>query len=61
MYFSETPQANTSLVPAWFRVPILSNKPSAEFIKFWSYRGDNYKAEIINGLTKVLLQEISRI
>lgn len=61
MYFSETAKGSQSMVPAWFRVPLLSNKPSAEFLKFWSYRGDNYKEEIVNGLYKVFLQEVSRI
>lgn len=61
MYFLETANGSQPLVPAWYRVPLLSNKPSAEFLKFWSYRGENYKEEIVNGLYKVFLQEVSRI
>jgi len=60
-YFAETGQKKEALVPAWFRVPIMSNKPSSEFIKFYSYRGTNYKDEIIYGLHQIFNQELSRI
>lgn len=60
-YFAETGQKKEALVPAWFRVPIMSNKPSSEFIKFYSYRGANYKDEIIYGLHQMFNQELSRI
>lgn len=59
-YFSESAKAEDR-VPAWFRVPMQSNKPSSEFIKFYSYRGDGYKNTIVNGLHNIFLQEISRI
>ena len=59
-YFSESAKVEDQ-VPAWFRVPMQSNKPSSEFIKFYSYRGDGYKNTIINGLHNIFLQEISRI
>ncbi len=59
-YFSESAKAEDR-VPAWFRVPMQSNKPSSEFIKFYSYRGSNYKDAIVNGLHNMFLQEISRI
>ena len=60
-YFSEGSQKGQAMVPAWFRVPIQSNKPSSEFIKFYSYRGNNYKDSIVNGLHNIFLQELSRI
>lgn len=60
-YFAETPQKGQAMVPAWFRIPMLSNKPSSEFIKFLSYRGSNYKTEIVRGLHSMYLQELSRI
>lgn len=60
-YFAETAQKGQSMVPAWFRIPIMSNKPSSEFIKFYSYRGANYKDEIIFGLHQMFNQELSRI
>lgn len=59
-YFSESAKVEDR-VPAWFRVPMQSNKPSSEFIKFYSYRGDGYKNAIVNGLHDMFLQEISRI
>ena len=59
-YFSESAKVEDR-VPAWFRVPMQSNKPSSEFIKFYSYKGDGYKNAIVNGLHNIFLQEISRI
>ena len=60
-YFAEPARRQDTLVPAWFRVPMLSNKPSSEFIKFYSFRGEFYKDSIVNGLLKIFNQEISRI
>ena len=60
-YFAETAQKGQTMVPAWFRIPMLSNKPSSEFIKFYSYRSATYKDEIVNGLYNMFLQELSRI
>lgn len=60
-YFSERASSKESMVPAWFRIATLSNKPSLEFIRFYSYRGDNYKDVITNLLHNVFLQELSRI
>jgi len=48
-------------VPAWFRIPLMSNKPSSEFIKFLSYRGMSYKESIVDDLYQVFLQECDRI
>lgn len=66
---------DSTMVPSWYRVPIQSNKPSNEYIRFWSYRGDNYKETILNGgynaktqgkvrpggIYAIYLQELSRI
>lgn len=46
---------------AWYRVPILSNKPSSEFIRFARYSGKSYKRNIKQGLSMVFIQEILRI
>ena len=46
---------------AWYRVPILANKPSSEFIRFRRYTGKNYQKDIKRKLGNVLTQEISRI
>ena len=60
-YFSESANSKQSRVPAWFRVPMMSNKPSSEFIRFYSERGSNYKETITNGLMDIFNQELSRI
>lgn len=60
-YFAESTDNKTNMVPAWFRVPMQSNKPSSEFIKFYSYRGGGYKNSIVYGLHNMFLQELSRI
>lgn len=60
-YFSEAGSAKQARVPAWFRVPMLSNKPSSEFIKFYSEKGVNYKEVITDGLKMIFDQELSRI
>lgn len=60
-YFSESAESKQSRVPAWFRVPMLSNKPSSEFIRFYSERGINYRETITNGMMDVFNQELSRI
>lgn len=46
---------------AWYRLPILANKPSSEFIRFTRYSGKTYKRYIRNGLKKVFDQELMRI
>lgn len=60
-YFSETAKEGETKVPAWFRVPMLSNKPSSEFIRFFSYRGTDYKETVVNALKMTFDQELSRI
>ena len=60
-YFSEGVNEKQSRVPAWFRVPMLSNKPSSEFIRFYSERGTNYKETITDGMMDIFNQELSRI
>lgn len=60
-YFSENASEKQTRVPAWFRVPMLSNKPSSEFIRFYSERGANYKDALINGFKMIFDQELSRI
>ncbi len=60
-YFSESANDKQSRVPAWFRVPMLSNKPSSEFIRFYSERGTNYRETITDGMMDIFNQELSRI
>ena len=62
-YWAETTRSTqgSNRIPAWFRVPMLSNKPSAEYIKFYSERGINYQDVITDNVYKIFLQEMSRI
>lgn len=60
-YFTGSTNTKGSEVPAWFRVPMLSNKASAEFIRFYSQRGDNYQTVLLDGFKKMFDQEVSRI
>ena len=60
-YFSENASEKQTRVPAWFRVPMLSNKPSSEFIRFYSERGANYREALTNGFKMIFDQELSRI
>lgn len=46
---------------AWFRVPMLSNKTSSEYIKFYKYTGTKYKDSIALDMVDIMLQEIARI
>ena len=62
-YWAETTRSDkkSGRIPAWFRVPMLSNKPSAEYIKFYSERGINYQDVITDNVYKIFLQEMGRI
>ncbi|MCF0229994.1 MAG: hypothetical protein HUJ76_09935, partial [Parasporobacterium sp.] len=46
---------------AKFRVPMLSNKPAAEFITFYAEMGANFKDVIADRMMTVFFQELSRI
>ena len=71
-FFSMPDDFKGALDYAWYYVPILSDAPSAEFIKFVRYK-DRYEPYIVNGLetdykgkithelTKLVMQEYSRI
>lgn len=63
-----------SMAPAWFRIPMMSNKPSSEFIKFVSYRGSalvtldgsttrvpSYQKNLVDNFKMIFDQELSRI
>lgn len=60
-YFSEVSGQNLGTVPAWFRVPMMSNKPSSEFIRFASFRDAFYKDTITDGFKRIFDQEMARI
>ena len=61
-YFSEyNPDNNEKNPLMWFKMPIMSNKPSSEFLRFYAEMGSDYKDNITKGLFQVYLQELSRI
>ena len=62
-YFSASQgTGKESVLPAWYRVPILSNKPSSEFIRFKRYADTStYKELVVNDLMNVFAQELGRI
>ena len=60
-YFSESTSSSKDRSPSWYRIPMQSNKPSSEFIRFISYRGIGYKEDIVSGLHEMFSQELSRI
>lgn len=55
-YFSEQKGQRRRKL-AWYRVPMLSNKPSSEFIRFYRFS----KKEILDGMFDMFCQELSRI
>lgn len=59
-YYAESTK-HKDQTPSWYRIPMQSNKPSSEFIKFYSYRGAGYKNSIANRMLDMFLQELSRI
>lgn len=60
-YFYDKSTSGKNQKLAWYRVPILANKPSSEFIRFRRYTGKNYKRYITAGLREVFDQEVMRI
>lgn len=60
-FFSNTNEKDPDTTEAWFRVPIQSNKPSSEFIKFFSFRGNDYKDKIVAAMQSFFHQELDRI
>lgn len=60
-YFAESHKGKGGEVPAWFRVPMLSNKPSSEFIRFISYRGPGYRDTLTTKFCSIFRQELDRI
>ena len=60
-FFSEGAGSGKDTAVAWYRIPILSNKPSEEYIRFYADMGSDYKEVISTKLAKVFNQELSRI
>ena len=60
-FFSEGAGNGKDGAVAWYRIPILSNKPSEEYIRFYADMGQDYKEVISTKMAKVFNQELSRI
>ena len=60
-FFGENSKETDPLFLANFRVPIESNKPSAEYITFYARGGAFFKEDLVGDFLKVFNQEISRI
>ncbi len=46
---------------AWYRMPIASDSPAGDYLRFIAYTGENYQDIILDKLWSTLLQEIVRI
>lgn len=60
-FYGENSKETDSLFLANFRIPIESNKPSAEYITFFARGGAFFKEDLVGDFLKVFNQEISRI
>lgn len=60
-FFSGSKDSKETIIPTWYKIPMLSNKPSLEFVKFARYRGIGYEETILDGLQQVFIQELGRI
>jgi hypothetical protein len=60
-FFGEQSNDTEATFLANFRVPIESNKPSAEYITFYARGGSFYKDDLVNDFLSVFNQELSRI
>lgn len=60
-FFAESDKAIGNYNVAWYRVPMMSNKPSSEFIRFIAHKGSFYKDTITDNMHDIFLQELSRI
>lgn len=59
-YWSEK-SSDKGVKTAWYRLPMISNKPSSEFIRFVRYSDSFYKETITDGFLQIFNQELSRI
>lgn len=60
-FFSEGAGKGKKDAKAWYRIPILSNKPSEEYIRFYAEMGADFKDAIADKMLEVFNQELSRI
>ena len=60
-FYGENSKETDPLFLANFRVPIESNKPSAEYITFYARGGAFFKEDLVGDFLKVFNQELTRI
>ena len=60
-FLSGTSSDKEGTSTAWYKIPMMSNKPSFEFIKFLRYKGADYQDTLTTHLTDVFTQELERI
>lgn len=60
-FFGENSKESDPQFLANFRIPIESNKPSAEYITFYARGGAFYKDDLVTDFVKVFNQELCRI
>lgn len=60
-YASGLIAAKGNVVPTYFKVPMLSNKPSSEFISLNAYLGDMVETKLLPGFAMIFMQELGRI
>lgn len=53
--------ANSNERAAWYRMPIASDSPAGDYLRFVAYTGDNYEDLIYNDLWDVCKQELVRM
>lgn len=60
-FFSAFDSSKGSIFKAWFRVPIMSNKPSSEFLMMEAYTGKFMETMLLDGFSRIFQQELGRI
>ena len=60
-FFSAFDSSKGSIFKAWFRVPIMSNKPSSEFLMMEAYTGKFMETMLLDGFSRIFQQELGRV
>lgn len=60
-FFSIGINPNSEKQFAWYNMPIFSDSPVAKFIKFKRFVGEDYKDQLLDHFTDVVMQELDRI
>lgn len=60
-YFSVAASTKEAISSTWYKVPMLSNKPSLEFLKLPRFTGPQGKIVLLKHFSDIVFQELSRI